>query len=443
MRRSERQLQKKSGNYFNNVSLAARSVCRENMRKIRQKIMIGCLIGMAGFAGAAPLSASEHVSGKPLELSIWYPWTDKYDAYQKAFLDTIEEYNQTHTDVQLSAKGMEMEFYREKITTDIASNDVPDIYFCYSDEYMRNIAASGRILNMDPYLQSDMEEKREEFHDSMLYDGARYAVGFAESVGVFLVNTNLLRQYQCEIPTDWDDAFQICQIFTEQGKVPFACSDDSDIGFRMYLEKFCMDEAGSEKSLSIIKGSEKPDHDFEKGVERFLDFGNLGSFGGELRNTNKVEEDFYMSRIPMYYAKSSVIGNLKLHSNPLANKIKLVNFPESNGLLGGASECFVINKNVSDPQKAVDALAELMINFSNRLEENGWAISIYKGGGTKSDSDSGLWSELFDITNQANHYMQYWEFATSGERQELFTLASQQLASGQITAGNFIQMIGQ
>lgn len=98
-------------------------------------------------------------------------------------------------------------------------------------------------------------------------------------------------------------------------------------------------------------------------MEEFLNFMNMGSFGGEWRNTNKVEEDFYMSRTPMYYAKSSVIGNLKLHSNPLANKIKLVNFPGNDVLLGGASECFVINKNVSDPQEAVSALAELMINF--------------------------------------------------------------------------------
>ena len=225
----EKQSQRKSGSYFNNVSLAAMSVCRKNMRKLRQKIIIGFSICIVGFAGTKPLYAAERVAEKPLELSIWYPWTDKYDAYQRTFLETIEEYNKMHTDVHLIAKGMEMEFYREKITTDIASNDVPDIYFCYSDEYMRNIAASGRILNMDPYLKSDMYEKREEFHDSMLYNGERYALGFAESVGVFFVNTDLLQQYQCEIPTDWEDAFQICQIFTDQGRIPFVCSDDSDI----------------------------------------------------------------------------------------------------------------------------------------------------------------------------------------------------------------------
>ena len=80
MRRSEKQSQKKSGSYFNNVSLAARSVCRKNMGKIRQKIIIGCLIGMVGFTGVVPLYASECVSGEPLELSIWYQWTDKYDS---------------------------------------------------------------------------------------------------------------------------------------------------------------------------------------------------------------------------------------------------------------------------------------------------------------------------------------------------------------------------
>ncbi len=39
--------------------------------------------------------------------------------------------------------------------------------------------------------------------------------------------------------------------------------------------------------------------------------------------------------------------------------------------------------------------------------------------------------------------MQYWEFATSGEQQELFALTSQQLAFGQITAEDFIQTIEQ
>ena len=80
------------------------------MRKLRQKIMIGFSICIVGFAGTKPLYAAERVAEKPLELSIWYPWTDKYDAYQRTFLETIEEYNKMHTDVHLIAKGMEMEF---------------------------------------------------------------------------------------------------------------------------------------------------------------------------------------------------------------------------------------------------------------------------------------------------------------------------------------------
>lgn len=140
--------------------------------------MIGFSICIVGFAGTKPLYAAERVAEKPLELSIWYPWTDKYDAYQRTFLETIEEYNKMHTDVHLIAKGMEMEFYREKIATDIASNDVPDIYFCYSDEYMRNIAASGRILNMDPYLKSDMDRKTQRNFMTVCYTmESVYALG--------------------------------------------------------------------------------------------------------------------------------------------------------------------------------------------------------------------------------------------------------------------------
>ena len=62
------------------------------MRKLRQIIIIGFSICIVGFAGTKPLYAAERVAEKPLELSIWYPWTDKYDAYQRTFLETIEEY---------------------------------------------------------------------------------------------------------------------------------------------------------------------------------------------------------------------------------------------------------------------------------------------------------------------------------------------------------------
>lgn len=64
-----------------------------------------------------------------VSLKLWYPWTDKYEQYEKIFLRSVEEYNQKYPEIQIQPEGTEMEFYREKLPSDIASNDTPDIYF--------------------------------------------------------------------------------------------------------------------------------------------------------------------------------------------------------------------------------------------------------------------------------------------------------------------------
>ena len=94
-------------------------------------------------------------------------------------------------------------------------------------------------------------------------------------------------------------------------------------------------------------------------------------------------------------------------------------------------------------KQTVNALAELMLDFSVKLEEKGWAISVYKNTEKKNSSEYSLWKQLSNITEQAEGYMQYWEFAVDGDRRERFYQASQQLALGQIAVEDFIETIDQ
>ncbi|MFQ7548995.1 MAG: hypothetical protein ACLRMZ_00065 [Blautia marasmi] len=65
-----------------------------------------------------------------INLRLWHPWENEGEAYKKSFLEAVEEYNKTHDRIQILAEGTEMELYREKLPSAIASNDTPDIYFC-------------------------------------------------------------------------------------------------------------------------------------------------------------------------------------------------------------------------------------------------------------------------------------------------------------------------
>lgn len=387
-----------------------------------------------------------------MELILWYPWTDKYNAYEKAFLDSVSVYNQAHSEMYFTPRGMEMEIYRQILPANIASNDMPDIYFCYGGAYLHNIAASDRLLNLDPYVQAPDSEQPADFQKSLFYNGKQYAFGFAENIGIFLVNTELFQQYQCSIPETWEELLDVCRVFLENDIVPLGCSKDADIGFRMYLEQLCMEEAGVQNCLNIILGNQEPNEAFAKGVEKFTQLLNMGAFGtqGILCDTNEVQEDFYLGHIPMYFTKSSFIGNVQLKNNPLNEKLQVVSFPGNNTgrILGGAGECFVVNAEVEHPKETADALSALLRLFSERLETQGWGIPIRKAAADSAENpttdqmENRVYMQTCKLAETADESMPFWEQVINGKRLKLYEQASWQLANGEITAAEFVRILG-
>jgi raffinose/stachyose/melibiose transport system substrate-binding protein len=375
-------------------------------------------------------------------LDIWYPWTDKNELYEKAFLWAVQEYNQEHSDVQMNPKGMEMEVYREKLPSDIASNDTPDIYLCFTNEYLKNIADSGRVLNLNDYLAWDLDQNLQMSSlQNMTFDGMIYGLPFSESVGVFLVNTELFEQYGCEIPESWEQLLEVCRVFLENGITPLACSEDSDSGFRMYLEAICMNEAGAKTCEDIITGKQEVNEEFLQGVQKFAELMDMGAFGTIplQMDTVDVEELFYLSRIPMYYTKSSFVGNIIQRNNPLYGKIHVIPFPGKRDMemLGGVSECFVINADVEEPQEAVSALEEILQNFSLALYKNGSGIPVWNTEEVLSDREP--YTETVTMIQNADSLMPLWEFLISGEKMENFMKQSKDLVQNKITWEEFVR----
>lgn len=107
-----------------------------------------------------------------INLRLWHPWENEGEAYKKSFLEAVEEYNKTHDRIQILAEGTEMELYREKLPSAIASNDTPDIYFCFGDSYLQGAVSSGKLLKMNEFLSDDTGSR---FHadvlESTTYEG--------------------------------------------------------------------------------------------------------------------------------------------------------------------------------------------------------------------------------------------------------------------------------
>ena len=56
----------------------------------------------------------------------------------------MEEFNKAHDTVQVLAEGTEMGALQRKLPSAIASNDTPDIYFCFGDSYLKGAGQFGK-----------------------------------------------------------------------------------------------------------------------------------------------------------------------------------------------------------------------------------------------------------------------------------------------------------
>lgn len=383
---------------------------------------------------------------EPVVLRLWYPWTDEEKIYKKAFLDAVDKYNKSHEEIQIKAEGIATRLYREKLPSAIASNDTPDIYLCYTNAYLKTAVDSGKVLRLNDYLDSKTEDKiLPGMLDEMTFDGGIYGLGFARDAGIFFVNNEMFREYGCGVPESWEELLAVSRVFLDNGIVPLACSADTDRGYRMYLEALCMSEAGGRECLEIAAGEKEPSEAFLRGVSHFCELRDMGAFGSTpLKNTTGwADEEFNLSRIPMYFTKNRLAGNFLQQNSPLYGKISAVPFPGSGGdsILGGVSEAFVVNAAAKNPREAVEALSELMYDFSGNLKESRAGIPVWFLEDTEAGEDAALYNEIAEMDSQAEETMPYWEFYLGGKRAENFMRASGKLYRKEISAEEFAESL--
>ena len=154
-----------------------------------------------------------------------------------------------------------------------------------------------------------------------------------------------------------------------------------------------------------------------------------------------MENDFYLSRIPMYLAKSDFAGNVMQENSPLHGKLSAVPFPgvyTGRESLGGVSDAFVVNKAAEHPEVTVWALEEILENFAVKLYERGAGIPVWDTGNACKPEDD-VCRQIENMAGSADKRMQYWEFYLDRRRAEVLMRGSEELGSGNISPEQFVR----
>ena len=127
----------------------------------------------------------------PVILNVAGCWTDKHQAAD--FDAAASGFNKAQSAIQvkLSVIGS-----ATKVVTEVSAGDPPDVYFDCSISDVGQWAASGYILNLDPFIQSthfDLSKLNKGAHVLGTFQGHTYALPLLEDTFMLLYNKTLFR----------------------------------------------------------------------------------------------------------------------------------------------------------------------------------------------------------------------------------------------------------
>lgn len=158
---------------------------------------------------------------------------------------------------------VEVEFYqnddfRTKLTTLMASDAVPDIFFTWELGYLKPFVDGGKVADITSYLDEDTAWK-ESFTDGMLdllsYDGKNYGVPTQRTFCVMFYNKRIFEENSVEVPRTYEEFLAVCETLKNNGVTPMSLAGaDAWVGGQ-FIQQIANGMAGYDMFKGICDGT--------------------------------------------------------------------------------------------------------------------------------------------------------------------------------------------
>lgn len=182
----------------------------------------GAMLASVAACGNTTNGGSSEGGKKEISFQTWNLKNDKYTPYFEAL---IAEYEKAHPDVKIKWLDAPSDGYEDKLSTQAASNELPDIVDGGSS-ILYGLAKAGALLNLSkevPEAENDYYEgawKNSILTGNGIEEGA-YSLPWYVNDGPVYWNTELMKQCGLDpnkIPTTWDEYFAAGKTISENCK---------------------------------------------------------------------------------------------------------------------------------------------------------------------------------------------------------------------------------
>ncbi len=279
------------------------------------------------------------------------------DATGNYYISMVEKFNEMDNGITVEMTNISTESdYLDKLSTDFASGDAPNLFLEYGGARCLDYLESGTLLNIQPYLDEDPEwsEGFLDYWEPCIYEGyeGTYGVPWGAYQVVLYYNKAILEENNVEVPTTWDELMEACATLKGNGVQPFQVGEKDIYRFGHLHTVLSLKTFGPEIGAKL--GTREITYDSKEMIQIYDMIKGMvdkGYLGDNLLSTDSGQEDtlFEEGKAAFQYNGSWGAANMQ-DSDLFANEeIGVTTFPIVNEEyahveMGGASDAYFISK---------------------------------------------------------------------------------------------------
>ncbi|EGD49075.1 extracellular solute-binding protein family 1 [Ruminiclostridium papyrosolvens DSM 2782] len=306
------------------------------------------------------------------------------DPRSKAILEMIDKKIKTYDpdnkfNVEIQMETYEVEQYKTKITTLMASNSQPDIFYTYEAGFMKPFVDGGKIYPISDTLEKDTEWK-DRFQDGVFkplsFDGKIYGIPLTKQLSVMFYNKKLFNEAGIAgAPKTYDEFLKDIDAFKKKNIIPVSLPSQRAWLAGELMQQLTNGVGGEDLYNKICDGTAKwDDPRFIEAATLFSDLVKKDSFQKGFLGMSQDEgrDQFRNEKAAMFYTISSDFEALTAEDSPVGKNLDFFMLPPvktENGALnvGSIGNTFAISMTA----KNIPAAAALIKTFSDKdMQEN-------------------------------------------------------------------------
>lgn len=366
-----------------------------------------------------------------------------YDDFQAA----LAAYRRANPFRRVEAEAFPAEGYGERLSAALAAHGGPDVFASYGGFRLRTLAADGRVLALDPYLDEPARSLLPPaLRDEFLFDGRTFGLPFGAHAAALLYNRSVLNGYGLAAPAGFDGLLGLVGTLRNLGVLPFALGNRERWPAALFFETLAARRAGSAEAVrQRVLAGRFEDPAFlaaAEDVKRLVDAGAFRSDAADLSMFTEGLADFREGRAAMMYHGSWLAGALEDGPSPVRGAVEAAAFPGAPALWGGAFAGLCVNAESARPAEAAEFARDLSRLQDGIAWRSGTSLPVYRdsmeGDATGTDLSRGIAALL----RKSDALAPNWDLLLEEKAEQRYLDAVAALLRGTLTPQRFAASLG-